>query len=516
MFDPDLLSGVGSVLGVESPEPVSSGGVGLGALVLTIAIGLLLAWMAYLYVNTRRSRASSNEAAPPNLSPPLSDDEFENAKLTRVLRAALFGSILLAIAMPWYAANEPERQEIAAERIVHTDIDAGAEWYGIEGFQCVNCHGPSAGGSNVSFVEPRSGVPATWKVPSLNDIFFRYTEDEVKHWIVFGRAGTPMPAHGLDGGGAMTVQEVDQIVAYLQSIQISQQEAFAQSESAVSLAIAAIDNGATAMAGLIEAQENEIVLVKDAPRQLGIIGMFPDDIKDLLQTAGTCTEESAALVVALCDNPGPDADRDGLADSIEGQLADMASITLETVVGANPRAQAAYSFSFDPLNAFSNVDPSTRSPLPDLDAVTALLETLETEVLLLNIVADREDVFLADLEAGLAFLHAAASAELWAVDYESKSAEMGVTVDEAKQAAGLFNAYCSRCHTGGYSSGQPFEQGQGSGAWGPSLRDNRAVVQFPSLDDHVKFVISGIRRFQEVRCERARIRSDAGVRTRPV
>lgn len=491
MFDTDLLNGVGSVLGVESPEPVSSGGVGLGAVVLTIAIGLLLAWMAYLYVNTRRSRASANEAAPPNLSPPLSDDELENAKLTRVLRAALFGSILLAVAMPWYAVNEPDRQQIAAERIVDTDVDAGAEWYGIDGFQCVNCHGPSAGGGSVDFLEPRSSVAATWKVPSLNDIFFRYTEDEVKHWIVFGRAGTPMPSNGLEGGGAMTVQEVDQVVAYLRSIQISQEEAFAKSESAVSLAIGAIDSGATATEALIAVQEGEIALVKDASRQVGIVGTFPDDIKDLLQTDGTCTEESAALVAALCDNPGPDADRDGLADTIEGQLADMASVTLATVVGAAPGDQTVYSFSFDPLNAFSNDNPETRSPLPDLDAAEALLATLDTEVLLLNVVADREDVFLADLEAGLAFLHAAASAELWAVDYESKAAEMGVTVEEAMQAAGLFNAYCSRCHTGGYSSGQPFEQGQGSGAWGPSLRDNRAVVQFPSLEDHVKFVISG-------------------------
>jgi len=491
VFDTDVLNGLGSVLAVESGEPVSGGGVGMGALVLTMAISLLLGWMGYLYVNTLRARASASEAAPPNLSPPLSDDELENAKLTRVLRAALFGSILLAVAMPWYAVNEPERQQIAVDRIADHDIDEGAHWYGVTGFQCVDCHGPSAGGGNVDFVEPRSGVASTWKVPPLNDIFFRYTEDEVKHWIVFGRAGTPMPANGLDGGGAMTVQEVDQVVAYLQSIQISQEVAFAQSESATSLAIAAIEGGAVAAASFVAAQEAEIALVKDAARQISIVGTFPDDIKDLLQTDGTCTEESAALVVALCDNPGADTDRDGLADAAEDQLTEMAAVSLETVIGAAPREKAVYAFSFDSFNAFTNDDPETRSPLPDLDAAEELLEKLETEVLLLNVTADREDVFLSDLEAGLAFLQAAASAELWAVDYEAKAAEMGVSIEEAMQAAGLFNAYCSRCHTGGYSSGQPFEQGQGSGAWGPSLLNNRAVIQFPSLQDHVAFVISG-------------------------
>lgn len=482
---------MGAILAVESSEPVSSGGVGMGALVLTIAIALLLGWMSYLYVNTRRSRASASEAAPPNLSPPLSDDEFENTKLTRVLRAALFGSILLAVAMPWYAINEPDRQAAAADRILEQDIDEGSHWYGIAGFQCAVCHGPSAGGGTVGFVEPRSRVDASWKVPALNDIFFRYGEDEVKHWIVFGRAGTPMPANGLDGGGAMSVQEVDQVIAYLQSIQISQEDAFAQAESATTFAIAAIEGGATATASLIADQEAKIALVVDAERQVGIIGSFPDDMKDLLQADGSCTEASAALAGALCTSDAPDTDRDGLADVVEDQLATMASVALSTVVGAAPDDLAVYSFSFDPRNPFTNDDPESRAPLPDIEAAEILLEVLETEVLLLNVTADRADAFLADLEFGLAFLEDAAAAELWAVDFEAKAAEMGVTVEEAMQAAGLFNAYCARCHTGGYSAGQSFEQGAGSGAWGPSLLANKAVIQFPSLDDHIDFVISG-------------------------
>ena len=43
--------------------------------------------------------------------------------------------------------------------------------------------------------------------------------------IVYGRQGTPMPANGLEGGGAMTMQEVDQVISYLQSIQITQEDA---------------------------------------------------------------------------------------------------------------------------------------------------------------------------------------------------------------------------------------------------------------------------------------------------
>lgn len=486
MFD---LAGL--VVATESAEPVSTGGVGLGALVLTLAVALLLAWMGYLYVNTRRRRAAAAEPAPPNLSPHVSDEELENTKLSNVLRAALFGSILMAVVMPWYAIGEPDRQAEAAETILEEDIEAGAHWYGVDGFQCVNCHGPDGGGGAAPYTEARSGVSTSWKVPSLNDVLYRYTEDEVRHWIVYGRAGTPMPANGLDGGGAMTVQEVDQVIEYLKSIQITQAEAFAKAEPATSLAIAAIEGGATATANLIAAQEAEIALVRDASRQLAIVGGFPDEVKDLFQAPGTCTDESAALVLTTCDDPAADADRDGLADAIEGQLTRIARESLETIVGASAADQAVYGFSFEPLNAFTNNDPATMAPLPDLDAAELLLSSLETEVLLLDVTADREDAFLEDLEAGLEFLIAAAETELWKIDYARAADEMGVSLDEAMEAAGLFTAFCSRCHTGGYSAGAPFEQGAGTGAWGPSLIGGRAVVQFPSLDDHVDFIIDG-------------------------
>ncbi|KAA3640034.1 MAG: hypothetical protein DWP92_03710, partial [Armatimonadetes bacterium] len=124
-------------------------------------------------------------------------------------------------------------------------------------------------------------------------------------------------------------------------------------------------------------------------------------------------------------------------------------------------------------------------------AARELLNAVETEVLLLGVTAEREDVFLADLVSGLDFLNAAAGTQLWNVDYDAKAAEMEVTVEEAMQAAGLFNAYCARCHTGGYSAGSAFEQGAGSGAWGPSLLDNRAVIQFPDIQDHIDFIIDG-------------------------
>ena len=56
---------------------------------------------------------------------------------------------------------------------------------------------------------------------------------------------------------------------------------------------------------------------------------------------------------------------------------------------------------------------------------------------------------------------------------------------------GLYNAYCARCHTAGYSAGVAYTQEAGSGAFGPSLREGRSVVQFPDEADHLDFIING-------------------------
>jgi mono/diheme cytochrome c family protein len=489
-----------SAVAEETEVVDSSAGLGIGAIALLLAVTLILGWMGFLFVNSRRSRASSGEAAPPNLSPHATDDELENTKLTKVLRAALFGSALLAVSLPWYAFNEPDRQADAAVAIEELDIEEGAHWFSVDGFQCSNCHGPAAGGGAAAYVESRSGVPVSWTAPALDDVLYRYDEEEVAYWIVYGRANTPMPALGLDGGGAMTIQEVDQTIAWLRSIQVSQPDAFARSESAADLALARIEGGEDATLNLIARQEAEIADVMAAERKAAVVGSFPEDIKDLFQAPGTCTPASAALVGASCDDPGVDSDRDGLSDATERALTVMAGISMDTITVLTEDASVVpyvytsesnpiYDVRFDPFIPFTN--DSDAGPVADLDAAEELLAHLETDVLLLNVTAERMDAFLADLEPGLTFLQEALADKPWLVDFDAVAADMGVSLDDAQLAVGLFNAYCARCHTGGYSAGPSFEQGAGSGAWGPALAEGRSLIQFPDPADQVAFIISG-------------------------
>jgi len=62
---------------------------------------------------------------------------------------------------------------------------------------------------------------------------------------------------------------------------------------------------------------------------------------------------------------------------------------------------------------------------------------------------------------------------------------------EATRAVSLYNAYCARCHTAGYSAGPAYQQAQASGALGPSLRDGRALTQFLTHEDMYDFISVG-------------------------
>lgn len=489
----------------EESEPVdSAGGLGIGALALLLAVVVILALMAYLVVNSRRSRAASSEASPPNQSPGASDDELENTKLTKILRAALLGAALLAIALPWYAASEPDRQAEAAVAIADLDVHEGEHWYSSDGFGCADCHGPSGGGGAASYTEERSGVEVAWSVPSLDDVLFRYDAEEVEFWIVYGRANSPMPANGLDGGGAMTTQEVDQTIAYLESIQISQADAFAKAEPAAAQALARIEGGENATLSLINKQEIEIADVELAQEKVATVGTFPEDVKDLFQAPGTCTDQTAALVGATCEGAGPDSDRDGVSDPAEKALTAIAEVSEETITiivsETSEQGIQEYSFApnplydvgFDPFNGFTN--ETAEGPQADLEAAEELLDHLEGDVLLLSVTAERQEDFLRGLTPGLAFLEQALEDKPWLIDFDAVAASMGVSTDDAKLAVGLFNAYCARCHTGGYSAGPSFEQGAGSGAYGPSLLDGRSATQFPDPADQFAFIVSGSQR----------------------
>lgn len=483
-----------SILAVAAPTPTGPSNVGLGSVVLTLAIGVFLAWAGYLVINSRRRKRAA-EKPPPNLEKFVDDAELENNRLTRVLAAAVIAAAVLAIVMPIYFVNESGRQEAAAEEIAQSYVDSGQELW--QRFQCSACHGPDGGGGSASIVEARSKLKTAWSVPSLNDVFFRYDEAEVRHWIVNGRAGTPMPANGLEGGGAMTGQEIDQVIAYVRTLQLPQLAAFDKVDAAVDGALRRIEGGhVTVEARLIEEQAR-LADVEDGPAQFALIETMPDEIATLLSEDETCTVESAALVGTACNVPGIDTDRDGVTDQAETSLNDFAAdayLTLTTRVIKDGELtivpDSGLALDLSPQQAFSMTDAAGQ-PVPDLDSVAAFLTKLSTARLQLQILNEGFDQFAEGIRGGIGFLEASLAAHRWDVDFDQVAGDTGLSVSEARRAVGLFNSSCARCHTGGYSAGVAFEQAPGSGAWGPSLRDGRAITQFPDIEDQIDFIIKG-------------------------
>jgi mono/diheme cytochrome c family protein len=505
------------VLAVEEAGPVSPSNANWGQLALIVVAGAVLVWLIYLFVASRRGTTPEPEETPKNLQPYLSDDELENNRLTRVLGAAVVAAAVLAIALPVYYIGESSRQADAAEAFAEKDVEEGEHWY--EFFSCINCHGPGGVGGAAGYIEARSNLETSWAAPSINDVFYRYSEDEVEYWLNYGRQGTPMPPLGLVGGGAATIQEVDQVIAYLQSIQIPQTEAVAEVENLVGQALNRIAGADTAVSQLIREQQAVLDDIADAPAQFDVVGDLPNEIRSLMAEPGICTDDSAAAVGAACEGPGPDRDRDGLSDELEILLTGpdnaFAAVVADTVLIRSVAASDAlaefdadgdalyeaelvpnsaypslYDLSLSPLDAFTMAD-AAGEPVPDLEALETFLTDLDTAVLTLGVTSERQEAFLANAQQGYDFLTEALAQRAWSVDFDRVAGDTGLSTQDAERAVGLYNAYCARCHTAGYSAGVAFEQAAGSGAWAPALTGGRSVVQFPDVDDQVDFIIRG-------------------------
>ncbi|HET9771893.1 MAG TPA: c-type cytochrome [Acidimicrobiia bacterium] len=178
-------------------------------------------------------------APPSNMVPYYDDEIMEGPKLERFLGAAVIFSAILAASLPVYWLLEPDRQEKMNEFFEEDAAERGRMRFAVAGtvppseilqLECARCHGAKGEGGSATFVlqpdQPGELVrTVSWAAPSLDDVLLRFTPEEVNEIITYGRPGTPMPAWGLPGGGPLPEQPVEDLVAYLQSITITPEEA---------------------------------------------------------------------------------------------------------------------------------------------------------------------------------------------------------------------------------------------------------------------------------------------------
>ena len=422
-----------------------------------IALGIIAA-LAFFTASGFRGSGKVQDYAP-NLTKYRTDDDLETKTLDRTLTVAVIIASLLTIMIPLYYLGEQDRQQGFVEEFDEVSVERGEHLY--EEFGCGNCHGADGSGGAASYVEKRSGINVTWAAPAINNVFYRYDDDEVRYWLIYGRANSPMPAWGLEGGGPMNDGQLDDLIEYMHHFQISQEEELQTIEMNINSSLSRLETSELLVENEIARQKELIQSVKDAPIKLPIVEKAVKDVTDLLLKEG-----------------GIDTDEDGLSDSVEIELSSYSASISETL-GTN----------------ILNLDPDNEQSIPgrkDLSVAKGLLSQLESELINIRIVSEGFDKFLNEAETGLAFLEKALEEKLWEVSFEEiADSTFDGDLEKAKRAVGLFNAYCARCHTAGYSAGVAYTKEIASGGLGPALRAGRVNIQFKQREDFIDFIVKG-------------------------
>ena len=209
------------------------------AIGLFVAAFIVIGWLVYIVVNLRQR----DETAPPGseieLAPnrkPLYDDEtLEGPRLERALGWGLLVMVVCAAGPLVYWLREPGRQVGAENGFEHRAIERGHSLFqptdspehGAH-FGCATCHGSKGQGGVTRYsIEDYLGRTrqVQWVAPAVDTVLLKFSKDEVRKILEYGRQNTPMPAWGVNGGGPMNDQQLDDLVAYLESIQLTPEQA---------------------------------------------------------------------------------------------------------------------------------------------------------------------------------------------------------------------------------------------------------------------------------------------------
>ena len=515
------------------------------SLVITLAVIGGVAWLAFLGVSALRTRGK--EQVPQNLAPGRSDEELETSRLERFQQVAVLLSGFMAVSLPLYFLGETDRQESFVDQFLEESVTRGEHL--VTEFACFSCHGAGGSGGSASYIEKRTGVTVSWSAPSLNDVLYRYSPDEVNFWVTYGRPNTPMPPWGVAGGGAMNEAQVADIVAYLGTIQIPQQEVLGEIQGVVNGEMNRLEGADQAMASAIVTQSQLVADITRAPGLAANADALAKEMRAALTGAGvgvdtdgdglsdisearlsettqafgglwalpgieatafdvansqstgrpdrevaeellTTLSELAtdlpilanqlSVIEAALAETGDDQDADGITDAAEGAISTALDLAINSV-----RPASVIVLDLDPTAAES-------SGQQDLRAATAAVAANEGVALQQAVTRDNQERLLTAAQAGLDALLRAQDQRQWEINIEGVAEiAFGGDAEQAARAVGLFNGYCARCHTSGWSAGVPFTQEAGSGGFGPALWDGRPNVQFLTAADLVEFITEG-------------------------
>jgi mono/diheme cytochrome c family protein len=224
-----------------------------GEVLLVVAVVLvpaILLWGIYLARSGRPGKPAVLLGIPQALRPGQPDEALEGPRLERIQIWGLLSVLALAIFVPAYWLGEQERASSFEERFSEESVERGriifavppplpedadpVQFRAVEreislGMGCANCHGApqaegepvdenTAAGGQFPFTPPGSNKQVPYAAPPLNNVFTRWDEEVVRFTIERGRPGTDMPAWGVEYGGPMTEQMIDDVMTWLQTL----------------------------------------------------------------------------------------------------------------------------------------------------------------------------------------------------------------------------------------------------------------------------------------------------------
>lgn len=195
--------------------------------ILTI---IIVGWILYYILNNRSARPElgSEVELAPNRKAYYDDETLEGSRLERMQVLGVLLLAVLVIALPLYWVLEPGRQAGASAAKDSRFADWGGQLFDTTangGFNCAGCHGGMKGGGGAAafaLLDPKTDEveQVSWYAPALNTVYYRYSKDEVRFILEYGRPFSPMSAWGTAGGGPMNSQQIDTLLFYLERIQI--------------------------------------------------------------------------------------------------------------------------------------------------------------------------------------------------------------------------------------------------------------------------------------------------------
>lgn len=204
---------------------IAAAGGGGGSLPMIVLVLALVGFAAaYFIIRPGKNRKGPKRAGdiPLAMRPYHSDEELETTGMQRAMAWGVALAVFASLFLPLYWLIEPDRIDRSVDEMYEQDVQAGRDEYQNA---CASCHGVDLSGGSAP--HPDQEIEAAWPAPALDNIVARYNESEVvpdvreflELTLRHGRPGTPMEAFSVGSGGILSDNQIDQVIAYILSVQ---------------------------------------------------------------------------------------------------------------------------------------------------------------------------------------------------------------------------------------------------------------------------------------------------------